>query len=105
MASPSFKQTRRPLANPKAAIDDWLNRIDGFTAAVGQQGDGVSLDLLTIACCAGIARDAHPQNRHGADVPRHGELDRIFGFTDCLRCRRTDTPSRGGLPIEATLRQ
>ncbi len=28
MASPSFKQTRRPLANPKAAIDDWLNLVD-----------------------------------------------------------------------------
>ena len=28
MASPSFKQGRRPLANPKAAIDDWLNLVD-----------------------------------------------------------------------------
>ncbi len=28
MASPSTKQGRRPLANPKAAIDDWLNLID-----------------------------------------------------------------------------
>ena len=28
MASPSSKQGRRPLANPKAAIDDWLNLVD-----------------------------------------------------------------------------
>ena len=28
MASPSSKQSRRPLANPKAAIDDWLNLVD-----------------------------------------------------------------------------
>ncbi|MHB1519495.1 MAG: Eco57I restriction-modification methylase domain-containing protein [Acidimicrobiales bacterium] len=28
MASPSSRQGRRPLANPKAAIDDWLNLID-----------------------------------------------------------------------------
>jgi len=28
MASPSSKQWRRPLVNPKAAIDDWLNLVD-----------------------------------------------------------------------------
>ena len=28
MASRSPKQGRRPLANPKAAIDDWLNLVD-----------------------------------------------------------------------------
>src|ERR1700693_4295604 len=28
MASPSSKQRRRPLANPKAAIDDWLHLVD-----------------------------------------------------------------------------